>query len=138
LIIRNLHCFCFRFFQVILGRFRSLMDTIWTPESIAFYFLTPMNPLRCPACGGQMSVISFIEETKTIDRIIRHLKLSFQDERPPPTHVVHQELLMVAEEMGEYCERSDANPKTKFLSNMLKGLKERGVVYEEKAEKLFK
>jgi len=85
-----------------------------------------------------MSVISFIEETKTIDRIIRHLKLSFQDERPPPSHVVHQELLMVAEEMGEYCERSDANPKTKFLSNMLKGLKERGVVYEEKAEKLFK
>ncbi len=32
-----------------------------------------VDPLRCPACGGQMSVISFIEETKTIDRIIRFL-----------------------------------------------------------------
>ena len=30
-----------------------------------------------------MRIISFIEETKTIDRIIRHLKLSFQTERPP-------------------------------------------------------
>lgn len=45
---------------------------------------------------------------------------------------------MAAEEMGEYCERLDANPKTKFLSNMLKGLKEKGVVYEKKAEKLDK
>jgi len=52
--------------------------------------------------------------------------------------VVHQELLMAAEEMEEYYERSDAEPKTKFLSNMLKGLKERGVVYEENAEKLDK
>jgi hypothetical protein len=40
--------------------------------------------------------------TKTIDRTIRHLKLSFQTERPPPSHVAHQELLMAAEESGEY------------------------------------
>jgi hypothetical protein len=32
----------------------------------------------------------------------------------------------------------DRMPTQKFLSNMLKGLKERGVVYEEKAEKLNK
>jgi hypothetical protein len=40
--------------------------------------------------------------TKTIDRIIRHLKLSFQTERPLPSHVVHRELLMAAEESAEY------------------------------------
>ncbi len=61
-----------------------------------------VNPLRCPTCGGQISIISFIEEPKTIDRIIRHLKLSFQTERPPPSHVAHQELLMATEESGEY------------------------------------
>jgi len=61
-----------------------------------------VDPLCCPGCGGQMRIISFIEETKTIDRIIRHLKLSFQTERPPPSHVAHQELLMAAEESGKY------------------------------------
>ena len=59
-----------------------------------------VDPLRCPACGGQMSVISFIEEPKTIDRIIRHLELTFEAERPPPPH--QQELLMAAEEKGKY------------------------------------
>ena len=47
-----------------------------------------------------MSVISFIEETKTIDRIIRHLELTFETERPPPPH--QQGFLMAAEESGEY------------------------------------
>ncbi len=42
-----------------------------------------MDPLRCPACGGQMRIISFIEETKTIDRIIRHLELTFEAEWQP-------------------------------------------------------
>jgi hypothetical protein len=49
-----------------------------------------------------MSVVSFIEELKTIDRIIRQLKLTFEAEWPPPPHVVQQDLLMAAEEMGEY------------------------------------
>ena len=44
---------------------------------------------------------SAIEDPKTIDKIIRHLKLNFQAERPPPCHVAHQELLMAAEEQGE-------------------------------------
>jgi hypothetical protein len=61
-----------------------------------------VNPLRCPTCGGQISIISFIEEPKTIDRIIRHLKLSFQTERTPPPRVVQQDLLIAAEESGEY------------------------------------
>ncbi len=61
-----------------------------------------VDPLVCPSCGGRMSVISFIEEPKTIDRIIRHLELTFEAERPPPPHVVKQDLLMAAEEKGEY------------------------------------
>ena len=31
-----------------------------------------VDPLRCPSCGGQMKIISFIEDPKAIDRIIRH------------------------------------------------------------------
>jgi len=49
-----------------------------------------------------MRIISFIEEPKIIDRIIAHLKLTFEAERPPPSHIAHQELLMAAEERGEY------------------------------------
>ena len=56
----------------------------------------------CPSCGGQMSIISFIEEPKTIDRIIGHLKLTVEAERPPPSQVVQQEPLMAAEERGDY------------------------------------
>ena len=61
-----------------------------------------VDPLLCPSCGGQMRIISFIEEPKVIDRIIGHLKLTFEAERPPPPHNVQQELLMAAEERGEY------------------------------------
>jgi len=61
-----------------------------------------VDPILCPSCGGRMRIISFIEEPKTIDRIIRHLKLTFEAERPPPPNVVQQDLLMAAEEKGEY------------------------------------
>ena len=61
-----------------------------------------VDPLLCPACGGQMSIISFIEDHKVIDKIIDHLKLTFMAERPPPTQRVQQELLMAAEEREEY------------------------------------
>jgi hypothetical protein len=30
-----------------------------------------VDPLTCPSCGGQMSIVSFIEDHKVIDRIIR-------------------------------------------------------------------
>jgi len=45
---------------------------------------------------------SFITDYPVVDRIIRHLKLSFQAERPPPPQIAQQELLMAAEERGEY------------------------------------
>lgn len=60
------------------------------------------DPLLCPSCGGQMSIIAFIEDHKAIDKIIDHLKLTFVAERPPPPHIVQQELLMATEESGEY------------------------------------
>jgi len=60
-----------------------------------------VDPLLCPACGGRMRVISFIEEPKTIDSIIHHLELSYEAERPPPHHVQH-ELLMATEGSREY------------------------------------
>jgi len=61
-----------------------------------------VDPLICPSCGGQMRFISFIDEPKTVDRVIRYLKLTFEAERPPPPHNVQQELLKAAEEIGEY------------------------------------
>jgi hypothetical protein len=61
-----------------------------------------VDPLLCPTCGGWMRIIFFIEEPKTIDRIIRHLELTFEAGRPPPHRQVQQELLMTAEESGEY------------------------------------
>jgi hypothetical protein len=61
-----------------------------------------VDPLLCPTCGGRMRILSFIEEPKTIDRIIGHLELTFEAERPPPPRVVQQDLLMAAEESGEY------------------------------------
>jgi hypothetical protein len=61
-----------------------------------------VNPLLCPACGGQMSIIAFIEDHKVIDKIIAHLKLTFMAERPPPPQIVQQEFLMEAEEREEY------------------------------------
>ena len=61
-----------------------------------------VDPFLCPSCGGQMKIITFIENPTTIDRIIRHLKLTFQTERPPPPHHVQLELLMAAEEARDY------------------------------------
>jgi len=61
-----------------------------------------VDPLICPRCGGEMKVISFIEDHKVIDKIIAHLKLTFLAERPPPPQRVQQELMMAAEERSEY------------------------------------
>lgn len=70
-----------------------------------------------------MRVISFIEEPKVIDRIIRHLELTFEAECPPPPHHVQQDLLMAAEESGEYFWGPLG---LDYLVFSLAGLKERG------------
>ncbi len=46
-----------------------------------------VDPLICPQCGGEMKVISFIEDHAVIDKIINHLKLIFTAERPPPPQI---------------------------------------------------
>jgi len=61
-----------------------------------------VGPLICPQCGGEMKVISFIEDHKVIDKIIAHLKLTFMAERPPPTQIVQKELQMAAGKKREY------------------------------------
>ncbi len=58
-----------------------------------------VDPLLCPKCGGQMSIITFIEDHTVIDKIINHLKLTFMAERPPP-QAVQQEL--TAGDFAEY------------------------------------
>jgi hypothetical protein len=61
-----------------------------------------VDPMLCPQCGGQMRVIAFLTDYAAVDRIISHLKLTFVAERPPPPHIVYQELLMAAEASAEY------------------------------------
>ncbi len=48
-----------------------------------------------------MRIIVFIEDHNAIDRIIRHLKLTFAAERPPPPQTQPQ-LAMAAEERAGY------------------------------------
>lgn len=43
-----------------------------------------VDPLLSPQCAGQMKVIAFIRDYSVVDKIIKHLKLSFKPERPPP------------------------------------------------------
>jgi hypothetical protein len=49
-----------------------------------------------------MKVVSFLTEYAVVDRIIRHLELTFVAEKPPPEHVFGQVALMAAEEGGDY------------------------------------
>jgi hypothetical protein len=45
-----------------------------------------VDPLKCPRCGGEMRVISFIEEESVIRKILKHCGLwKEQAPRPPPT-----------------------------------------------------
>ena len=61
-----------------------------------------VEPMICPRCGGRMKVVAFLTEPAVVDRIIRHLGLTFAAEKPPPTQVFEQVALMAAEEGGEY------------------------------------
>ncbi len=42
-----------------------------------------VNPLECPACGGEMKLISIIYEKDVIQKILEHLNLWEQDLPPP-------------------------------------------------------
>jgi hypothetical protein len=59
-----------------------------------------VDPMVCARCGGRMRIIAFLTDYAVVDRIIDHLKLTFVAERPPPTHLPYQEVLMAAEAPG--------------------------------------
>ena len=61
-----------------------------------------VDPLVCPRCGGRMKVVAFLTEPAVVDRIIRHLELTFVAEKPPPAQILEQVVLVTAEESGEY------------------------------------
>jgi ribosomal protein S27E len=61
-----------------------------------------VDPMICPRCGGRMRVVAFLTEYAVVDRIIRHLELTFVAEKPPPAYALEQVALMAAEESGEY------------------------------------
>jgi len=56
----------------------------------------------CPKCGGPMKVVAFITDYAAVDRIIEYLKLTFVAEKPPPSHLAYQEVLMAVEASTEY------------------------------------
>jgi hypothetical protein len=60
------------------------------------------NPMVYPRCGGRMRVVAFLTEYAVVDRIIRHLALTFATEKPPPAPVFEQMVLMADEESGDY------------------------------------
>jgi len=53
-----------------------------------------VDPLVCPRCGGRMKVVAFLTEYAVVDRIIRHLELTFVAEKPPPAQAFEQAALM--------------------------------------------
>ena len=61
-----------------------------------------VDPMICPRCGGRMRVVALLPEYAVVDRIIRHLELTFVAEKPPPACVFEQPALTAAEESGEY------------------------------------
>jgi hypothetical protein len=61
-----------------------------------------VDPLVCPRCGGRMRVVAFLTGYAVVDRIIRHLALTFVAEKPPPSRIFEQIALMAAEEGGPY------------------------------------
>jgi len=44
-----------------------------------------VDPVTCPKCGGQLRIISCIDNPSVIEKILRHLKLWDPPERPPPS-----------------------------------------------------
>ena len=58
--------------------------------------------MTCPQCQGEMRIIAFLTDYGVVDRIINHLNLTFVADKPPPSQVAYQQLLMAAETGGEY------------------------------------
>jgi len=61
-----------------------------------------VDPLVWRRCGGGMKVVAFLTEPVVVDRIIRHLELTFMAEKPPPAYAFEQVSLMTAEGSKDY------------------------------------
>lgn len=48
-----------------------------------------VDPLLCPECSGEMRIISFIEDKKTIKKILKHLNLWLPDNKSPPKNNIN-------------------------------------------------
>ncbi|HEX9565129.1 MAG TPA: hypothetical protein VF981_14195 [Gemmatimonadaceae bacterium] len=44
-----------------------------------------VDPLRCPACGGEMRIVAFITQRAVIDRMLDHLRRARESARGPPS-----------------------------------------------------
>jgi len=86
-------------FRMVEDKLRRIPSKGWAEMIRKVY---KVDPLVCPQCGGRMKIIAFITDYAVVDRIINHLKLTFVAERPPPSRVASQELLMAAESGSEY------------------------------------
>jgi len=46
-----------------------------------------VDPLECPECGGEMYIVSFIDNEDVIYKILRHLDLLDKDPEQKEIHV---------------------------------------------------
>jgi hypothetical protein len=82
--------------------YSSRIRQLWT---VLLKKVWDVDTLKCPKCGGEMKVISFIEQPPVIRRILKHLDL-WEDPRPPPIS-----LEMVCEPDVDYIPWQDDVPE---------------------------
>jgi len=68
-------------FSHIDHSFRRFCRRAWA-RLIRKVFLA--DPSACPKCGGRVRIISFIDNPRVIEKILKHLKLWDPPQRPPP------------------------------------------------------
>lgn len=85
-------------FRVLREGYRPLSSKGWAALIRKVY---EVDPLKCPRCGGRMTVMAFLTRASVIDRIIAHLKISFTAERPPPASEL-SDLPMIADPPVDY------------------------------------
>jgi hypothetical protein len=72
LVLFHSSIFLVRLFHIPEPRSRKIPSKTWR-ECIKKIW--EVDPLACPQCGGEMKIISFIDEPMLICRILEHLKL---------------------------------------------------------------
>jgi hypothetical protein len=68
--------------EVCVTAFRRKCRLTWAALIKCVY---EVDPLKCPKCGGEMRIVSFIDEDAIIEKILKHCGLwKEQASRPPP------------------------------------------------------